>query len=125
MTGPFIIKTTSAIHPGKAEAYRPVAAEFCRLTEEAEPRLQCFQIFMSEDEGTEVVLQIHPDLESFRYHLDVMGAKVRETFAYTDWTSLEVFGEPDDALLQTLVQATDGIPFAVYPRHLGGFTRLR
>ena len=125
MTAPFIIKATSAIHPGKAEAYRPVVAEFCRLTEEAEPRLHGFHIFTSEDEGTEVVLQIHPDPESFQYHLEVMGAKVRETFAYADWMSLEVFGQPGDQLMQTLTQATEGIPFAVYPRHLGGFTRLR
>jgi hypothetical protein len=125
MAAPFIIKATSAIHPGKADAYRPIAAEFCRLTEEAEPRLHGFHIFTSEDERTEVVLQIHPDPESFQHHLAVMGEKVRETFAFADWTSLEVFGQPGDALMQTLIQATNGIPLAVYPGHLGGFTRLR
>ena len=34
MTAPFIVKSVSRIHPGKAEAYRRVAAGFCRLAQE-------------------------------------------------------------------------------------------
>lgn len=61
-----------------------MAAEFCRLAEESEPRLLAFQIYVSEDHSSEVVVQIHPDAESIQYHLEVLGEKVRETFAYTD-----------------------------------------
>ena len=35
MTAPFIVRSVSRIHPGKADAYRPVAAEFCRLAQRA------------------------------------------------------------------------------------------
>ena len=35
MTAPFIVRSVSRIHPGKADAYRPVAAEFCRLPKRA------------------------------------------------------------------------------------------
>ena len=123
MSAPFIVRATSKIHAGQAAAYRPVAAEFCRLTEQSEPRLLAFHIFTSEDETTEVVVQVHPDAESMEYHLQVMGSKVRETFAFTEFTSLEIYGQPSDALLSRLEQATEGIPFAVYPTHWGGFTR--
>ena len=33
MSAPFIVRSVSRIHPGKADAYRPVAAEFCGLVE--------------------------------------------------------------------------------------------
>jgi hypothetical protein len=120
---PFIVKTVSRIHPGKAEAYRPLVAEFCRRVEESEPRLLAFHIYVSEDEGSEVVIQVHPDPESMRYHLEVMGQKVRETFAFADFESLEIYGEPDDALKEWIARVSEGIPFTLYPVHWGGFTR--
>ena len=33
-----------------------------------------------------------------QHHLEVMGEKVRETFAFTDFESLEIHGEPNDPL---------------------------
>ncbi len=29
MNGPFIVRSVPRIHPGKADAYQPVAADFC------------------------------------------------------------------------------------------------
>ena len=43
MSAPFIVKTVSRIHDGKAATYRPLAEEICRLAEEREPRLLAFQ----------------------------------------------------------------------------------
>ena len=124
MSAPFIVKAVSRIHPGKADAYRPVAAEFCRLAEESEPRLLGFHLYVSEDASSEVVVQIHPDAESMQHHLAVMGDKVRETFAYTDFQSLEIYGQPNDALLAWLPNITEGIDYRIHPVHWGGFTRL-
>jgi len=124
MTAPFIVRSVSRIHPGKADAYRPVAAEFCRLAQEREPRLLGFHIYVSEDGGSEVVVQIHPDAESMQHHIDVMGEKVRETFAYTDFESLEIYGEPNEELRAWIPRVAEGIRFTHHPVHWGGFTRL-
>jgi hypothetical protein len=56
MSAPFVVKTVSRIHPGKAAAYRGLAEEICRLAEEREPRLLAFHIFVNEDESSEVVV---------------------------------------------------------------------
>ena len=79
MTGPFIVKTISRIHEGKGEEYRPLVEEICRLAEELEPRLLAFHIYVSEDESSEVVVQVHPDAESMQTHLQALGEKVRAT----------------------------------------------
>ena len=101
-----------------------MAAEFCRLVEEREPRLQGFHIYVSEDRRSEAVVQIHPDAESMEHHLEVMGEKVRETFSITDFESLEIYGEPNEALLAWLPRVTEGITFTLHPTQWGGFTRL-
>jgi hypothetical protein len=125
VSAPFIVRSVSRIHPGKADAYQPVAAEFCRLVEEREPRLQGFHIYVNDDRSSEVVIQVHPDPESMEHHRAVMGDKVRETFAFTDFKSLEIYGEPNDALKEWLARVTEGIAFTHYPVHWGGFTRLQ
>jgi hypothetical protein len=124
VSGPFIVRSVSSIHPGKAEEYRPVVAEFCRLVEEREPRLLGFHIYVTEDHSTEVVVQIHPDAESMQHHLAVMGDKVRETFAFTDFEKFEIYGELNDPLREWLPRVTEGVEFTHFPVHWGGFTRL-
>jgi quinol monooxygenase YgiN len=119
VTAPFIVKSVSRIHPGKAEAYQPVAAEICRIAEEKEPRLLGFHIYVSEDHSSEVVVQIHPDAESMQHHLQVLGEKVRETFAYADFESLEIYGQPNDALMEWIPRVTEGIPVHPPLRALG------
>ena len=125
MSAPFIVRSVSRIHPGKADEYRPMAAEFCRLAEELEPRLLGFHIYVTADQSSEVVVQVHPDAESMLHHLEVMGPRVRETFAYTDFESLEIYGEPNEALAEWLGRASQGVTFNHYPAHWGGFTRAQ
>lgn len=125
MSAPFIVRSVSRIHPGKADAYQAVAAEFCRLAEASEPRLLGFHIYVSEDRASEVVIQIHPDAESMQHHLAVMGDKVRETFAFTDFQGLEIYGEPNEELREWIPRVTEGIAFTHHPIHWGGFTRLQ
>lgn len=124
MSAPFIVRSVSRIHPGKADAYQPVVVDFCKLVEEREPRLLGFHIYVSEDRTSEVVVQIHPDAESMQHHLEVMGEKVRETFAFTDFESLEVYGEPNEELTEWLARVGQGVKFSLHPVPWGGFTRL-
>jgi hypothetical protein len=124
MSAPFIVRSVSTIHPGKADAYEPVVAEFCKIVEEREPRLLGFHIYVSEDRTSEVVVQIHPDAESMQHHLDVMGEKVRETFAFTDFQSLEIYGEPNSELKAWIERVSQGVEFTLHAVHWGGFTRL-
>ena len=124
MSGPFIVKTTSTIHPGKANAYTPLAREICELVQEKEPRVLGFHIYTNDDQSSEVVIQIHPDAESMQYHINLVREKVRETFGYTDFESLEIYGAVSDELGKWIERVSEGVPVSLYPVHLGGFTRL-
>jgi hypothetical protein len=124
MDGPFIIRARSRIRPGMTAAYKPLAKEICRLVEEREPRVLAFNIWVDEAEDSEVVLQVHPDAASLELHLELLGEKVRSTFEYADFESLEVYGPPSETL-RTLFEAQAGtVQVTFYPIHWGGFTRL-
>ena len=58
-----------------------------------------------------------------QHHLEVMGEKVRDTFAFADFESLEIYGEPNERHEGMDSRVTEGIAFTHYPLHWGGFTR--
>jgi hypothetical protein len=70
-------------------------------------------------------MQVHPDVDSFEYHLGVLEASdrsYRETLEAT--TSIRIYGVPTESILATL-RASVGVdvPITIVPTHLGGFTR--
>ena len=79
---------------------------------------------MTEDVTSEVVVQVHPDAESTQLHLQALGDKVRATADFSDFESLEIYGQLNDALREWLPHVTEGIRFTHHPTHWGGFTRL-
>jgi hypothetical protein len=54
-----------------------------------------------------------------QYHLGVMGKKVRETFAYADFESLEIYGQPNDELRDWIERVSEGVPFTLHEMHWG------
>jgi hypothetical protein len=57
----------------------------------------------------------------------VNGSHTHRTleFAFTDFESLETYGEPNEALREWIPRVSEGIPFTHHPVHWGGFTRLQ
>lgn len=124
MSGPFIVMSRSTIQPGKAEAYAAWCADMFADVEEQEPRLLAFNQWESEDHTSSVVIQVHPDAESFEYHLKLFGERVKETFDYIDLEAVEIYGPPNPFVEQFIGHGLEGLPVTTHPRRTHGFTRL-
>jgi hypothetical protein len=126
MSGPFIFIATNRLKPGKLDDERKRVPELCDFIEANEPRLIAFNEYASED-GTEVgVVQVHPDAESMEFHMSVVAERAARAYAETleATTSIQVYGEPSEVVLNMLSrQAGAGVPLTVKRHHLGGFTR--
>jgi hypothetical protein len=126
MAGPFIFIATNKLKPGKLDRERERALELSAFIDANEPRLLGFNEYADERGETVGVVQIHPDVESMRSHIELV--RERATRAYEETldatTSIQVFGPPDEALLQMLrEQAGAGVQITVKAHHLAGFTR--
>ena len=128
MCAPFIFIATNRLREGKLAAERDRAAELGSFIEKNEPQLLAFNEYVNED-GTEVgVVQIHPDAASMEFHMGVIAERAASAYAQTleATTSIQVYGEPSEAVLEMLRrQAGAGVPMTVKRHHLGGFTRVR
>jgi len=126
MSGPFIFIATNRLKEGKLEEERRRVPGLSDFIEANEPRLIAFNEYANED-GTEVgVVQVHPDADSMEFHMKVVRERAERAYAETvdATTSVQVFGEPSDTVLEMLrQQAGSGVTLSVRSYHLGGFTR--
>jgi hypothetical protein len=128
MSGPFIFIATNRLREGKLAAERERARDLSSFIEASEPQLLAFNEYVNE-EGTEVgVVQLHPDAASMELHMEVVAERAASAYAETleATTSIQVYGEPSDAVLEILSrQAGAGVPMTVKRHHIAGFSRIR
>src|SRR5260370_10600081 len=126
MSGPFIFIATNRLKQGKLDAERKRVPGLSDFIEAHEPRLMAFNEYANE-EGTEVgVVQVHPDTDSFEYHMGVVRERAARAYEETldATTSIYVFGTPTDTILEMLGRAAgSGVKFTVKPHHRGRLTR--
>ena len=125
MSQPFIFVGTHKIKEGKLEELKKHMQELVEVVETNEPRLIAFNLYLDEEGSKLSGVQVHPDAASMEFHMKVVGEHIRGAYDYLEETeSIEVFGQPSDALTEMLRQAAPpGTPMRVMPIHEAGFTR--
>jgi hypothetical protein len=127
MSGPFIFIATNRLKTGKLEAERQRVPGLADFIEANEPRLMAFNEYVN-DEGTEVaVVQVHPDTDSFEFHMGVVRERAARAYSETldATTGIQVYGTPTTTILEMLESAAgSGVQYTVKSHHLGGFMRF-
>jgi quinol monooxygenase YgiN len=126
MAAPFIFIGTHRLKEGKLQDLRHYEQELVALVEAKEPRLIAFHVFVNEDGTQATTIQVHPDAASMEFHMQVLGQKISQAYAFLERTErIEVYGTPSDQVLEMMRQlAGSGVPLSVKADHLGGFTRV-
>jgi hypothetical protein len=126
MAGPFIFIASNRLKPGKLDAERRRVPGLVEFIEANEPRVIAFNEYANED-ATEVgVVQIHPDTDSFEFHMEVVRERAARAYEETldATTAIQVFGTPTPTIMEMLQRAAGtGVQYTVQLHHLGGFTR--
>ena len=126
MSSPFIFIATNRLKPAALDRERKRVPGLVEFIEANEPRLIAFNEYVNETGDEVTVVQIHPDAASMEAHMEIVRERALQAYAETlDATvRIQVFGEPTDAIFETLSQqAGSGVEITVNGEHLGGFTR--
>jgi hypothetical protein len=129
MNEPFIWIGIHKVRQGKTEELKSFLRDLPGFVEEREPRLLGFHIYLSEDGTRVAVVQIHPDADSFEFHMKVAGKHIAESYQYLEATeSTWIFGEPSPAVLEMVEQVRQAADqrqtLSVMSHPLAGFTRF-
>jgi hypothetical protein len=127
MSEPFIFIGTHRLKAGKLEAARDMNRWLSELVESNEPRVIAFNTYAN-DEGTEIsVIQVHPDADSMLFHMELLRQHItgayEEEGPLAETTSVQLYGDPGETVLEMIKQFNPGVPLTVMPHGLGGFTR--
>ncbi len=125
MSEPFIFIGTHKIKEGKLKDFKKDLQEFVEFIEAFEPRLIAFNMYLNEEEDEVSILQVHPDVESMEFHMELVRQQIEG--AQENWlevtTSIQIYGRLSDSARETMSQLSPDVPLVVKPYHLAGFVR--
>jgi hypothetical protein len=128
MIEPFIFIQTAPVKGGRLEGYQQDFKETTELVEAEEPRVIHFASYINEEGTEQTVIQIHPDAESMRYHMQVAAQHIRERGPRNlDFSKMhiEVYGTPTEPVLELMRELSgSGVPIKTKTLAVG-FTRIK
>lgn len=127
MSEPFIYIGTMRLKEGKLEAFKQMCGGLAQFVETNEPRVIAFNVYSNQEDTEVSIVQVHPDADSMVFHMRLLHEHITSAFDEDSpldvTTSGQIYGTPNDTVLEMIGQFDPGVPLIVKPNPLGGFTR--
>jgi hypothetical protein len=123
---PIVYMDTSEVRHGRLKELKSAMDDLTDFVEANEPRLLAYNVYFSDDGARMTVLHINPDSASLEFHMEVAGPKFPPIGEFIDMLAIDVYGRPDDALVERLRQKAELLgsgSVRVHELH-SGFARL-
>jgi hypothetical protein len=123
---PIVYVDTSEVRDGRLKELKTAMADLTEFVEANEPRLLAYNVYFSDDGARMTVLHINPDSASLEFHMRVAGPKFPPIGEFINMLAIDVYGHPDDALVDRLRQKAEMLgsgSVRVHELH-AGFARL-
>jgi hypothetical protein len=91
---------TSDVRECALEELKAAMKELCDFVEENEPRILAYNVYLSDDGTRMTVVHVHPDSESFEYHMEVAGPVFRQFAELVALSSIHIYGDPSETALR-------------------------
>lgn len=123
---PIVYVDTSMVRDGRLDELKTAMTDLAEFVEAHEPRLLASNVYFSDDGARMTVLHIGPDSASLEFHMEVAGPKFPPIGEFINLLTIDVYGHPDDTLVDRLRHKADmlgGGSVRVHDLH-AGFARL-
>jgi hypothetical protein len=126
MSQPIIYVDTSEVRPGRFEELKLAMDDLAQFVQANEPQLLAYNVYFTQDGTRMSVVHINPNSASLELHLTVAGPKFPPIGEFIKMQSIDVYGRPDDALVESLRQKAQMLGTDVVRIHdpHAGFARL-
>jgi hypothetical protein len=117
---------TSDVREGALEELKPAIKRLVDFVEANEPQLVAYNVYFTEDGSRMTVVSVHPDSASLEYHMRVAGPLFREFVELVTLSSIHIYGEPSEKVLQQSLEKARllGRATVVVESLHAGFTRV-
>ena len=104
MSKPIVAIDTSVILEGKLAELETAIHGLAAFVESNEPRPISYNVYLKEDRTRMTVVQVHPDSASMEFHMNMAGPVFAKFEELIKLSTMDVFGEPSDHLLEQIRQ---------------------
>jgi hypothetical protein len=91
---------TSDVREGALDELKAAIKELVDFVEANEPRLIAYNVYFSDDGTRMTVVHVHPDSESFEYHMEVAGPVFRRFAELVTLSSIHIYGDPGETAVR-------------------------
>lgn len=126
MPDPIVYIDRSEVREGRLEEVKTAVKELAGFVEANEPEILSHAVFVDEDGGHMNVIHVHRDSASLEFHMNVAGPLFAPFASLIQLLSIDVYGQPDDAVVEELhhkARILGGATVQVHPLY-AGFLRL-
>ncbi|MCI2421935.1 hypothetical protein MOQ72_31325 [Saccharopolyspora sp. K220] len=117
--GPILFRNTMQIATGHLEDFRLDVRKAVEFVAEHGPQLMV-DVFIDEERMLAYSYQLYRDSESILMHWQMSDPYIREVMAHCTVRQFDVYGEPDEAVLEGVrSMGDDGVPVTINPRFVG------
>jgi hypothetical protein len=126
MSKPIVVIDTSVILEGKLGELETAIHGLAAFVEANERRPIPDNVYLTEDRTRMTVVQVHPDSVSMEFHMNMAGPAFAKFEELIKLSTMDVFGEPSDHLLEQIQQKVQMLGDAVVSVHelYAGFDRF-
>jgi quinol monooxygenase YgiN len=117
---------TADVREGALDELKAALQELVDFIAANEPRIIAYNAYLNDDGTRLTVVHMHPDSASLEYHMEVAGPIFRRFVDLVTLTSIHVYGEPSENVLEQLhdkARLLGGDAVEVDPL-LAGFSRF-
>jgi hypothetical protein len=127
MSQPFIYIGTYTIKEGRLEDFKRMCAEIVRLVDSSEPHVISFNFYYDDTNNEVSCVQVHPDADSMVNHMKLLQEHITavagEDSPIDVVTENQIYGQPNDAVVEMIEAWDPGVPMPIKATSLGGLTR--
>lgn len=126
MFEPIVYIDTSESREGKLEALKAAINELVEFVNANEPQLISYSFYLNEDGTRMIVVAVHPDSASMEFHMKVAGPAFRKFTDFINLSTIEVYGQLSDTVLEQLRQKAQmlGSGTVLVHERYAGFARF-
>ncbi len=126
MSTPIVFISNQKIKEGRLEEYKQYYREVAAMTEATKPFTAGHLAYLSEDGANASIIHVFADAQAMEMHMKGVDELARVAYQFMDIVSFEIYGDPGDALLETMMKITStGVAVHLKPHQIGGYIRLK
>ena len=125
MSEPIVFVSHSRVRDGQLEGFRNLIREGARALEADKPGTVVFLAYLDASGTEAAIVHAFPDAGAMDAHLEGVDERSSAAEAFIETTGYEIYGSPSPQVLEAMQQfaASEGVPLAIRPDHVGGYLR--